>query len=70
MTMTTGEVIAAICKFASQFDDSNYLVMTMNLYNIEVTDDYITLYTVDGNTRNIRIDKEGNEIKYDQYAEE
>ena len=53
--MTVGEVIALICKQASNED---VYLMQKGIYSIDVNDDEIELYFTDGNTENYSIKKE------------
>ena len=58
--MSIGEVISALVLCSSSFDDNkDYLLMLRTIYEIEVHDDYIAIYFVDGNTRNIKVYKDG-----------
>lgn len=50
--MTVGKVIALLTTYAS--DEYDYLMGT-SIYGIDVNDDHITVYTVDGNTRDFDI---------------
>lgn len=50
--MTVGEVIALLAKYCS---DEDYLLMCRSIYSIEVYDDRIIVYTVDGNSSDITI---------------
>lgn len=52
--MTVGEVIALLATYCSDVDD---LLMCRSIYNIEVDDDSITVYTTDGNSSDIVIKK-------------
>ena len=54
--MSLGEVIAAIALC-----DDNW-ILQYSVCEIDVGDDSITIYTTDGNTRNITLDREGKEI--------
>ncbi len=45
--MTVGEVIAAICLYASE---EWYNIMSVSIYSIEVQDDCVEIYCIDGNT--------------------
>ncbi len=56
--MTVGEVIALICKQAS--DEDMYL-MAKSIYSIEVDDDEICLCFTDGNTENYSIKAKSGE---------
>lgn len=60
--MPIGEVIALLCKVASnhEIDGGDHLLMLKNIYEIDVEDDFIKVYFVDGNTEDIKIDKDGN----------
>lgn len=58
--MRIGEVISALALCASSFDDDkDHLLMLRTAYEIEVHDDYILVYFVDANTRNIKVYKDG-----------
>lgn len=58
--MNIGEVISALVLCASSFDDDkDHLLMLRGVDEIEVNDDYITIYFVDGNTPNIKVYKDG-----------
>lgn len=58
--MSIGEVISALALCASSFDDDkDRLLMLKNVYKIEVYDDYIIVYSIDANTRNIKVYKDG-----------
>lgn len=50
--MTVGEVIALLCKQASEKD---IYLMTKSIYSIDVNDNEIYLYFTDGNTDNYSI---------------
>lgn len=52
--MTVGEVIALICKQAS---DKDIYLMAKSIYSIEVDGDEICLCFTDGNTENYSISK-------------
>lgn len=52
--MTVGEVIALLTTYCS---DEDYLLMCRSIYNIEVDDDSIIVYTTDGNSSDIVINK-------------
>ena len=56
--MTVGEVIALLCKQASEKD---IYLMRKNIYSIDVNDDGIYLYFTDGNTENYSIKEESEE---------
>lgn len=56
--MTVGEVIALLTTYCSDVD---YLLMCRSIYNIEVDDDLIIVYTTDGNSSNIVIKGNKNE---------
>lgn len=63
--MPIGEVIALLCKVASKFDfeddgDGDHLLMVKSIYQINVEEDHIEVYFCDGNTADIKIDKEGH----------
>ena len=53
--MTVGEVMALLCKQAS--DEDMYL-MVKDIYSIDVNDEGIYLYFTDGNTENYSIKAE------------
>lgn len=50
--MTVGEVIALVTQYCS---DEDYLLMCRSIYGIEVSDNSITIVTVDGNSSDITI---------------
>ena len=56
--MTVGEVIALLCKQASEED---MYLMAKNIYSIDVDDEEIGLYFTDGNTENYSIKAESEE---------
>lgn len=56
--MTVGEVIALLCKQAS---DNDMYLMAKSIYSIDVNDDGIDLYFTDGNTENYSIRAESEE---------
>ncbi len=56
--MTVGEVIALLCKQAS--DEDAYL-MAKSIYSIDVNDEEIRLYFTDGNTSDYSIKVESEE---------
>ena len=62
--MTVGEVISALCVYASDLDDDgDYLLMCKSIYGIDVKgENRIEIYFIDGNTRNAAIDKSGKPI--------
>ena len=62
--MTVGEVIALLCKQAS--DNDEYL-MSKSIYSIDVYDDRIDLYFANGNTENYSINAE-SEDKHGRYS--
>ena len=53
--MTVGEVMALLCKQASEKD---VYLMKKSIYSIDVNDEGISLYFTDGNTENYSIKKE------------
>lgn len=56
--MTVGEVIAAVCKYASDYDGwSN--IMAISIYGIEVNGDSIDIVCTDSNTGTITINAGG-----------
>lgn len=57
--MTMGEVIALLCKQAS---DNDMYLMAKSIYSIDVDDDEICLYFTDGNTENYSIKGESEEV--------
>ena len=58
--MTVGEMIAAIALYESNGDGS---VMCKTIYSIDITnDDYIEIAFVDANTRDIVINRNGEEV--------
>lgn len=56
--MTVGEVIALLCKQAS---DNDIYLMTKDIYSMDIDDDEIYLYFTDGNTENYSIKVESEE---------
>lgn len=56
--MTVGEVIALLCKQAS---DNDMYLMAKSIYSIDVDDKGIYLYFTDGNTENYSIKAESEE---------
>ena len=56
--MTTGEVIALLCKHASSLNGDD-LLMAKGIDRIDVFNDHIEIYFSDGNTQNYALDKEG-----------
>ncbi len=56
--MTVGEVIALLCKQAS--DEDMYL-MAKSIYSIDVNDEGIYLYFTDGNTEDYSIKAESED---------
>ena len=50
--MTVGDVIAAICLYASEEWDT---IMRVSIYSIEVQDDCVEIDCIDGNTGTITI---------------
>ena len=58
--MTIGEMISALALCASSFDDDkDHLLMLKSIYSIDVKDDQLLIYFSDGNTQNIKINKNG-----------
>lgn len=57
--MTVGEVMALLCKQASEED---MYLMAKSIYKIDVNDEEIHLYFTDGNTENYSIKAEIEEI--------
>ena len=57
-SMTVGEVIALLCKQAS---DEDNLLMAKDIYSIEVNDEGINLYFVDANTQDYSIKEKNDE---------
>ena len=57
--MTVGEVMALLCKQASEED---MYLMAKTIYKIDVNDEEIHLYFTDGNTENYSIKAEIEEI--------
>lgn len=53
--MTVGEVIALLAKYCS---DEDYLLMCRSIYDIEVREDHIVVYTTDNNSADVLISKE------------
>lgn len=58
--MTVGELIALLCKQAS---DNDIYLMTKDIYSIDVDDDEIYLYFTDGNIENYSIKVESEGVK-------
>ena len=56
--MSVGEVVAALARCCSDWD-GDYLLFVKSVYSIEVNEDNIEVYFVDGNTANIRIYSNG-----------
>ncbi len=56
--MTVGEVIALLCKQAS---DKDIYLMAKSIYSIDINDEGISLCFTDGNTENYSIKKESEE---------
>lgn len=56
--MTVGEMIALLCKQASEKDIH---LMTKSIYSIDVNDDGIYLHFTDGNTEDYSIKEENEE---------
>lgn len=62
--MDVGEVIAALALYASGWDDDqDRLLLLKNIYGIEVRGDYIDISFVDGNTPDVRINRNGRRIE-------
>lgn len=59
--MNIGEIIAALTLCASKWDDDggDQLLMLRSIYEIEVHDDHVNVYFVDGNTLDIKVYKNG-----------
>lgn len=57
--MTVGEVIALICKHAS---DEDVYLMRKDIYLIDINDDGIDLYFTDGNTENYSLKTESKDL--------
>ena len=58
--MNTGEIISALALCSSGWNDGyDELLMQRSVCSIDVKDEYIEVYFVDGNTDNIRIYKTG-----------
>lgn len=55
--MTVGELVAIMCKYASDEDD---LLMVRSIDDIEIRGDKATLYFTDGNTRDVTLYKDGH----------
>lgn len=55
--MTLGELIAIICKYASDEDDS---IMVKGIDDIEIRGDHVTLYFTDGNTEDKILYEDGH----------
>ena len=66
--MNVGQVISALTLCASNWDDNNgdYLLMVKEVCLIDVKDDSIEAYFVDGNTPAIRISKDGTKSYFEQ----
>ena len=62
--MSVGEVLAAITLYSSNVCDNNrdVLVMAKGLDSIEVYSGFIKLYFTDGNTQDVKIDKNGERL--------
>ena len=62
--MTVGEVISALCKYASDMDDDNdYMLMCKSIYGIDVkNENRIEIIFLDGNTQDVAIDRNGRLI--------
>ena len=62
--MTVGEVISAIALYSSSVFENNRdaLVMAKGLDSIEVYSGFIRLYFTDGNTPNVKIDRNGERL--------
>ena len=60
--MTTGEVISILAKAASKFssEGGDELLMMKGICCISVDKSDIEVYFTDGNTEDIKIDKDGN----------
>lgn len=54
--MTVGEMIALLCKYASNNDE---LLMAKSVDSVEVKDDGVYVYFTDGNTQDYLIPEEG-----------
>lgn len=54
--MTVGEMIALLCKYASNNDE---LLMAKSVDSVEVRDDGVYVYFTDGNTQDYSIPVEG-----------
>lgn len=62
--MSVGDIIAALIKYASDWDGDKLLLLE-SVYNIEVhQNDEIEINFVDGNTPDVVIDKNGKLINY------
>lgn len=61
--MNVGEVIAALIQYASDWD-GDYLLLQKSVYSIEVHENEIMIYFVDGNTSDVVIDKLGKLIRH------
>ena len=59
--MNVGQVISALILCASNWDDNtgDDILLLKEVCGIEVNGDLIEVYFIDGNTRNIRIGKDG-----------
>ena len=56
--MTVGEVIALLCKQAS---DTDMYLMAKSIYSIDADDEGVCLYFTDGNTENYFIKAESED---------
>lgn len=61
--MSVGEMIAALAKYAGDFDGDE-LLMVKTVDSIEVGESTIKVYFTDYNTSNVEIDAMGNFIRY------
>lgn len=59
--MNIGEIISALALCASKWDNDggDHLLMLRSVSGIEVDDDYVNVYFVDGNTPDIKVYKDG-----------
>lgn len=59
--MNIGEIISALALCASKWDHDggDQLLMLRSISGIEVHDDHVNIYFVDGNTPDIKVYKDG-----------
>ena len=63
--MVVGEVMSALITCASDWD-GDHLLLLKGVYCIDVRDNYIDVFFTDGNTENIRINKDGRIIPMEE----